>query len=214
MWDKILEEEFNKKYYIKLKENLNEIRKIDTVYPKEEDVFNAFKFTKFENIKVVILGQDPYHQKGQAHGLAFSSLDDKVPKSLQNIKKELESDLNIKLSGSSNLTTWAEQGVLLLNTILTVSEGKPLSHKNIGWEIFTLNIFKKVCAIDKPIVFILWGNHAKSYKKYITNQKHLIIESPHPSPLSSYRGFFGSRPFSKTNNFLQNNKIRPINFKI
>ncbi|HKL94795.1 MAG TPA: uracil-DNA glycosylase [Haploplasma sp.] len=214
MWEKIIENEKKQDYYIKLEELYNNAYKNSIVYPKKEDIFNVFKLTKYENIKVVILGQDPYHGYNQAHGLAFSSLDTKTPKSLLNIKKELISDLNIELSDSNDLTPWAKQGVFLLNTILTVEEKTPLSHQSFGWEEFTLNIFKEITNIDRPIVFILWGANARSYKKYITNSKHLIIESAHPSPLSAYRGFNGSRPFSKTNDYLKKNNINPIDFKI
>lgn len=214
MWDILIKLETEKPYYKNLLKLIDDARENNIVYPEVNDVFNAFKLTPFEQIKVVIIGQDPYHQKGQAHGLAFSTLDSKTPKSLINIKKELLDDLGLALTSNNDLSSWSEQGVLLLNTLLTVNESKPLSHKDFGWEIFTLNLFKAITTINKPIVFILWGNHAKSFEKYISNEKHLIIKSAHPSPLSSYRGFFGSKPFSKTNNFLISNKLLPINFKI
>lgn len=214
MNDEILLNEFNKPYFKKLDLKLAKLREENIVYPKEEDVFNAFKYTKIEDVKVVILGQDPYHGKNQAHGLSFSSLDTKTPKSLINIKKELYSDLGIEISPNNNMTNWAKQGVLLLNTVLTVNEGKPNSHQNIGWETFTLNIFKEITKLDKPIVFILWGNHAISYKKYITNNKHLVIESSHPSPFSARISFFGSKPFSKTNEYLIKNNLSPIDFNL
>jgi|SRR5690625_1204239 len=213
-WNDILNKEFNKQYFIKMQEKIHNYRLSKTIYPKDEDVFNCFKYTNFDNLKVIILGQDPYHGKNQAHGLSFSSLDTKTPKSLYNIKKELENDLKIKVSTNNNLTKWAEQGVLLLNTVLTVEEGKPNSHKNIGWQTFTLNIFKEITKIDKPLVFILWGNYAISYEKYITNKKHLIIKSSHPSPFSANISFFGSKPFSRTNKYLIKNEISPIDFKI
>lgn len=204
----------NQEYFTNLKNLYEDSYDKGNVYPKKEDIYNVFKLTKYEDIKVVILGQDPYHGFNQAHGLAFSSLDTKTPKSLHNIKKELSNDLGIELSSSNDLTPWAKQGVFLLNTILTVEEKSPLSHESFGWEIFTLNIFKEIAKIDRPIVFILWGANARNYKKYITNNKHLVIESAHPSPLSAYRGFNGSKPFSRTNEFLKENNIKPINFKI
>lgn len=213
-FDNLIKIEQNKPYYKELIKKINNEKLNNNVYPKEADIFNAFKLTPIENIKVVIIGQDPYHQKGQADGLAFSSMLEKTPKSLANIKKELKTDLGIDCSNSNDLKHWAKEGVLLLNTILTVNEGKPLSHKGFGWEEFTLNLFKEITKIDKPIVFILWGNNAISYEKYIYNLKHLIIKSPHPSPLAAYRGFFDSKPFSKTNNYLIENNIKPINFRI
>lgn len=214
MWQKLINEEKKKLYYKDLERKVEEASLTSVIYPAKKDIFKAFELTKFSDIKVVIIGQDPYHQKNQAHGLAFSSLDKKTPKSLINIKKELIDDLNIEISNNNDLSNWAKQGVLLLNTILTVSEGRPLSHENFGWEIFTLNLFKKVTREDRPIVYILWGKKAQEYEKYINSSKHLIIKSAHPSPLSSYRGFFGSKPFSKTNDYLIKNNITPINFKI
>ena len=213
-WEELFKNERAKPYYKELIKKVNNDRLTKVIYPKEADVFNAFKLTAFNDIKVVIIGQDPYHQPNQAHGLAFSSLDCKTPKSLGNIKKELLDDLNVDISHTNDLTSWAKEGVLLLNTILTVEASKPLSHQDYGWENFTLNIFKEIAKIDKPLVFILWGNNARRYKKYISNKKHLVIESVHPSPLSAYRGFFGSKPFSKTNNYLIKNNIEPINFNI
>lgn len=214
MWNDILNKEFNKDYFIDLKEKINKLYKTKTIYPKYEDIFNAFKYFDIKDLKVVILGQDPYHQPNQAHGLAFSTLDSKTPKSLINIKKELENDLNIKVSNNNNLTNWAIQGVLLLNTILTVEESKPLSHQNIGWEVFTLNIFKEITKLNQPIVFILWGKNAEKYEEYINNSNHLVIKSSHPSPFSARISFFGSKPFSKTNDYLIQNNIIPINFKL
>lgn len=213
-WEELFKNERAKPYYKELIKKVNNDRLTKVIYPKEADVFNAFKLTAFNDIKVVIIGQDPYHQPNQAHGLAFSSLDRKTPKSLGNIKKELLDDLNVDISHTNDLTSWAKEGVLLLNTILTVEASKPLSHQDYGWENFTLNIFKEIAKIDKPLVFILWGNNARRYKKYISNKKHLVIESVHPSPLSAYRGFFGSKPFSKTNNYLIKNNIEPINFNV
>lgn len=214
MWDDILNKEFVKPYYEELIKTINKEYKTKTIYPKYEDIFNAFKLTDYNNLKVIIIGQDPYHGKNQAHGLAFSTLDSKTPKSLINIKKELENDLGFKTTNNNNLSKWAKQGVLLLNTILTVKEGAPLSHANIGWETFTLNIFKAITNINRPLVFILWGKKAEEYEKYINNNKHLVIKSSHPSPFSARISFFGSKPFSKTNKFLAKNNIEIIDFKI
>lgn len=212
--ENILKLEFDKPYYQQLKLFIESERKIKTIYPKTVDVFRAFKLTNLNDLKVIILGQDPYHVPNMADGLAFSTRLDKTPKSLLNIKKELFSDLGIEVSKNNSLDNWARQGVLFLNTVLTVEEGKAHSHKDRGWEDFTLNIFKAITKQSKPLVFILWGNHAISYRKYITNPNHLVLTSAHPSPLSAYRGFFGSKPFSKTNNFLIENNIKPINFNL
>jgi uracil-DNA glycosylase len=177
------------------------------------DIFNALKYTPYSNTKVVILGQDPYHEIGQAHGLSFSVRKGiKIPPSLVNIYKELNSDIGMKIPNHGELTSWARQGVLLLNATLTVREGMANSHKDIGWAIFTDEVIKKLDKNDKPIVFILWGANARSKKKYITNKNHLIIESAHPSPLSAYNGFFGSKPFSRANEFLKSKGEREINW--
>ena len=184
-----------------------------TIYPSMYDIFNALKYTSYENTKVVILGQDPYHEVGQAHGLSFSVKKGiKIPPSLVNIYKELNSDVGMIIPSHGELTSWAKQGVLLLNATLTVREGQANSHKDIGWAIFTDEIIKKLNLSSKPIVFILWGGNARSKKKYITNPHHLIIESAHPSPLSAYNGFFGSKPFSKANDFLIKNGLAPIDW--
>lgn len=202
-WNKILEKEFNSDYFKKLLNFVKEEYKIKTVYPHYNDIFNSIKYTDFDKVKVVILGQDPYHGVGEAHGLSFSIASNvRRPPSLNNIFKELKSDLNINRE-NNNLTDWAKQGVLLLNAIMTVVEDQPLSHKDRGWEIFTDNIIKELNKREKPIVFVLWGNFARSKKVLITNSQHCIIESPHPSPLSASRGFFGSKPFSKINTFLK-----------
>ena len=184
-----------------------------TIYPLKENIFNAFKLTSFENVKVVIMGQDPYHGEGEAHGLSFSVQDNvKNPPSLQNIYKELYSDLGIPPKNTGNLTGWAKEGVLLLNSTLTVEKDKANSHQGLGWQYFTDYVIKVLNLSEKPIVFILWGNFARSKKVLITNPKHLILESPHPSPFSAYNGFFGSKPFSKTNDFLIKNNIKPIDW--
>lgn len=213
-WKDLIEVEQQKPYFKELMKKVNDARTNHIVYPDDVDIYNAFTLTPFNKVKVVIIGQDPYHQPNQAHGLAFSTLDTKTPKSLINIKKELLDDLDILITPNNDLTNWAKEGVLLLNTILTVEQSKPLSHKGFGWEDFTLNLFKELTKVERPLVFILWGNHAKQYEKYIKNTNHLVLKAPHPSPLSSYRGFFGSKPFSKTNAYLTANNIPPINFKI
>ena len=205
----ILREE-EKEYFKELINKVNDEYFKYRCFPKREDIFKAFLLTPLENIKVVILGQDPYHELGQAHGLAFSVLCKKLPPSLKNIYKEMEDDLNIKINQDGNLTYLAEQGVLLLNTVLTVRENEANSHKDFGWQEFTDNIIKEINKIDRPIVFLLWGKQALKKEKLLNNPKHLIIESNHPSPLSAYRGFFGSKPFSKANMYLKDNNIEEI----
>lgn len=186
-----------------------------TIYPPKDYIFEALKRTPYENVKVVIMGQDPYHNENEAHGLSFSVQKGvKIPPSLQNIYKELENDLNIKPSKYGDLTKWADEGVLLLNSVLTVQKDKAASHRNLGWERLTDYIIKILNAKEEPIVFILWGNFAKEKKKYITNKKHLVLESSHPSPFSANYGFLGSKPFSKANNFLIANNIKPINWDL
>jgi len=184
------------------------------IFPPNELIFNSLNLTSFEDTKLVIIGQDPYHKKFQAHGLSFSVPDGiKPPPSLINIFKEIEQDLKIKLKKTDgNLTKWAKQGVLLLNSTLTVEEGDPLSHENIGWNIFTDKIISILSNKKSQLVFFLWGSHARSKINLIDSSRHMIIESPHPSPLSAHRGFFGSKPFSKANNFFNKNKITPINW--
>ncbi len=186
-----------------------------TIYPLKENVFNALKLTPYDKVKVVIMGQDPYHGEGEAHGLSFSVQDPTpLPPSLKNIYKELYDDLGIEPSNSGDLTKWALEGVLLLNSTLTVVKDTPNSHKDLGWQKFTDYIIKVLNEKEEPVVFILWGNFAKSKKAYITNPKHLVIESAHPSPFSARYGFFGSKPFSKTNEFLKKNGLKEIDWKV
>lgn len=209
-WDIVLKEEYQKDYFYKIVKFVNEEYNKKTIFPKKENIFKALSLTKFENVKVVILGQDPYHGDNEAQGLAFSVPEDiKTPPSLRNIFKELYDDIGV-MRNRSDLSDWAAQGVLLLNTILTVQKDNPLSHKDHGWEIFTDEIIKKIDSIDKPIVFVLWGSSARTKKDLIRNNKHMIIESAHPSPLSATRGFFGSKPFSKINKYLKENNIEEI----
>ena len=214
-WDSILNEEYNKEYFKNLIDFIKQEYKNKTIYPKQNEVFNAFRYTDFDNVKVVILGQDPYHGPNQAEGLSFSVSNEVLkPPSLKNIFKELESDLGIPFPKDNSLKPWAKQGVLLLNAVLTVEEHKPTSHKDKGWEIFTDNVIKTLNKREKPIVFILWGAYARAKKEYITNPKHYIIESAHPSPFSDRNGFFGSKPFSKTNEFLKKNNIKEIDWRV
>ncbi len=202
-WDELLKHEFQKEYYLKLREFLKKEYFSTTVYPPMNDIFNALRYTSYASTRVVILGQDPYHGNGQAHGLCFSVKDGTPPPpSLKNIFKELENDLGIKEPRCGELTGWAKQGVLLLNTTLTVREGRPQSHKGMGWEILTDKIIELVNQKCNPVVFMLWGANARSKKSLITNNKHLILECAHPSPLSAYNGFFGCKHFSKANSFL------------
>lgn len=202
-WDTILKDEFKKDYFKKLSIFLNEEVKHKTIYPKSIDLFKALKLTDYNDVNVVILGQDPYHGENEANGLCFSvNHGIQTPPSLQNIFKELKRDLNITRE-DTDLSDWAKQGVLLLNTVLTVEKDKAFSHRGKGWEIFTDKIIEKLNEKDDPIVFILWGSAARSKKTLITNKKHMIVESAHPSPLSYYRGFEGSKPFSKTNILLK-----------
>lgn len=203
-WDKVLNEEMKKDYFKNLGIFVKQEYKEKQIFPPYENIFDALRFTDYDKVKVVILGQDPYHGLGEAHGLSFSVREGiKMPPSLLNIFKELYSDLGIKRT-KSDLTDWANEGVLLLNSIMTVEKDKPLSHKDKGWEVFTDNVIAKLNEREKPVIFVLWGNFARSKKILITNPQHKIIESAHPSPLSASRGFFGSKPFSKINNYLKN----------
>ena len=186
-----------------------------TIYPPKNYIFNALKLTPYSNTKVVIVGQDPYHGEGEAHGLSFSVQEGiKIPPSLQNIYKELYDDLKIPIASSGDLTKWGKEGVLMLNAVLTVVKDSPASHSNLGWELLTDYIIKVLNQKEEPVVFILWGNFAKEKAKYITNPKHLIITSPHPSPFSARSGFFGSKPFSKTNNFLKEHNLKEIDWNL
>jgi len=214
-WKELIEKEKENLYFYNLLIFLEKEYQSKTIYPKKEDVFKAFELTPFENVKCVIVGQDPYYNENQANGLAFSvNKGVKLPPSLVNIYKELNSDLGVEVPLHGDLTNWAKEGVFLLNTILSVEQGKPLSHKNLGWEKFTLKVLKELNEDVKPKVFILWGKEAVSLKRIINNPIHLVIESPHPSPLSSYRGFFGSKPFSRTNEFLKEKNREIINWNI
>ena len=214
-WDEELKEEYKKEYFTELMNFVKEEYKNKTIYPKPNEVFNAFRYTDFDNVKVVILGQDPYHGPNQAEGLSFSVSDDVLkPPSLKNIFKELESDLGIPFPKHNSLKPWAKQGVLLLNAVLTVEEHKPASHKGKGWEIFTDDVIDILNKREKPIVFILWGAFARSKKSLITNKQHYIIESAHPSPFSARNGFFGSKPFSKTNKFLREKGLEAIDWSV
>jgi len=216
-WLAILVEEFDKEYMLNLKTFLkNEKQAGKKVYPKSSDIFNAFERTPLTNLKVVILGQDPYHGENQAHGLSFSVQKGvTIPPSLRNIYKELKTDIpGFTIPDHGNLTEWAEQGVLLLNATLTVQESSPASHQKKGWEIFTDTVIKKISAEKEGIVFILWGAYAQAKAELIDQSKHHIIKSPHPSPFSADRGFFGSKPFSKTNEFLKAQGKRPIDWQI
>lgn len=211
-WDSILEKEFKSDYFKKLGIFVRNEYKNKIIYPEYSHIFDCLRYTDYCDVKVVIIGQDPYHGESEAHGLCFSVRDGVArPPSLNNIFKELYNDLGIK-KDDNDLTSWAKQGVLLLNSIMTVVKDHPLSHKDKGWEIFTDNIIKYLNDREKPIVFVLWGSYARSKKELITNKNHLIIESVHPSPLSANRGFFGSKPFSKINKFLISQNMEPIDW--
>lgn len=202
-WDIVLKDEFHKEYFKKLGTIVKKEYQTKIVYPKYENVFNALRYTDYDKVKVVILGQDPYHGENEAHGLSFSVLPGvKRPPSLNNMFKELYDDLGV-LRTKNTLTDWTQQGVMMLNSIMTVVKDQPLSHKGIGWEIFTDTIIQKLNEREDPVIFVLWGGYARSKKSLITNQRHFIIEAPHPSPLSAHRGFFGSKPYSKINMILR-----------
>lgn len=212
-WDELLKSEFEKPYYLNIRSFLKSEYFSRTVFPPMHDIFNALKYTPFEKTKVVILGQDPYHEPGQAHGLSFSVKKGvKIPPSLVNIYKELNSDIGMAIPNHGELTSWATQGVLLLNATLTVRQGQANSHQKIGWATFTDNIIKILNESDRPIVFLLWGGNARSKKAYITNKRHLILETVHPSPLSAFGGFFGCKHFSQANDFLKSTGQEPIDW--
>ncbi|KXH83923.1 uracil-DNA glycosylase [Sporosarcina sp. HYO08] len=212
-WDDVLKEEFTKPYYTKLREFLKKEYEEEIVYPPMDHMWSAFQHTSFDDVKVVILGQDPYHGEGQAHGLSFSVQPGvKIPPSLRNMFKELTADIGCPYPESGTLTGWAKQGVLMLNTVLTVREGQAHSHRRQGWEQFTDEVIRKLSAREKPIVFVLWGRPAGEKKKLIDQSRHAIVESVHPSPLSASRGFLGSRPYSAVNQILESWNERPIDW--
>lgn len=214
-WDEVLNGEFEKEYYLKLREFLKQEYFTRKIFPDMYDIFNALKYTPYDKVKAVIIGQDPYHGEGQAHGLCFSVREGiEKPPSLKNIFKELHDDIGFTEPQNGTLTKWAEEGVLLLNAVLTVREGQANSHQGKGWEIFTDTVISHLNKREKPMVFILWGRNARNKKTLITNPSHRILEAAHPSPLSAYNGFFGCRHFSKTNEFLRLNGIEEINWQI
>lgn len=214
-WDEVLKGEFEKEYYLKLREFLKQEYFTRKIFPDMYDIFNALKYTPYDKVKAVIIGQDPYHGEGQAHGLCFSVREGiEKPPSLKNIFKELHDDTGFTEPENGTLTKWAEDGVLLLNAVLTVREGQANSHQGKGWEIFTDTVISHLNKREKPMVFILWGRNARNKKTLITNPAHKILEAAHPSPLSAYNGFFGCRHFSETNKFLKANGIEEINWQI
>lgn len=214
-WDLALEEEFKKDYFLKIIDFIDEEYNTKTIYPPYEDIFNAFKLTPLSNVKVVILGQDPYHEKGQAHGLAFSTPDGRpIPRSLKNIFKEVNAEFDYPIPQSGCLEKWAEQGVFLLNTVLTVEEGKANSHSDCGWQTFTDNVIKILNNQKQAIVFLLWGKQAEKKKELITNPNHLVLITSHPSPFSARRGFLGSNHFILANEFLKENYIKEIDWNL
>lgn len=214
-WDLILKEEFEKEYFKKIESFLDKAYEEKNIYPPRDEIFKSLELSSFEDTNVVILGQDPYYNPGQAEGLSFSVKKGvKLPPSLRNIYKEMNNDLGLEPAKNGTLISWARQGVLLLNASLTVEEKKPNSHKTLGWQIFTDKIIALLNERERPLVFILWGNFARSKKALITNSRHLILESAHPSPLSARNGFLGSKPFSKTNEFLKKNNLKVIDWEI
>lgn len=214
-WDKVLDHEYHEEYFKKIIAFINQAYKEREIFPPKSRILRALSLTDYDDVRVVILGQDPYHGVGEANGLAFAVSDGvKLPPSLRNIYKELYNDLGIEPASVGNLECWAKEGVLLLNAVLTVEKDKPASHKFLGWENFTDAIIKSLNDKDTPVVFILWGNFARSKKSLITNPKHYVIESTHPSPFSANYGFFGSKPFSKTNEFLKKNHLKEIDWHV
>jgi len=214
-WKSLLKEELSKNYFKDIMDFLNKEYETKAIYPPMEEIFSVFDKSNFDNIKVVILGQDPYHQRGQGNGIAFSVNEGiKLPPSLRNIYKEIENEFDITMASSGNLLPWLEQGVFLLNAVLTVEDSCANSHKNIGWEIFTDKVIEILSKEKNKLVFLLWGKNAQSKIKFIDSEKHLILISPHPSPLSAHRGFLGNMHFVKTNQFLKENNLKEINWKI
>lgn len=214
-WDALLAEEFEADYMKNLQQFLAQEYRERVIFPPKDDVFNALRYTPYQDVKVVILGQDPYPGKGQAHGLSFSVRDGiALPKSLQNIFKELQEDVGFQIPRSGCLEKWAKQGVLMLNTVLTVREGEPNSHKGKGWEQFTDKVITLLNMREQPVIFVLWGANAKAKLNLITNPRHYVLSSQHPSPLSAYRGFFGCKHFSKINIILQRNQMQPIDWQL
>ena len=214
-WDKVLQDEFQKDYFLKIKKFVDEEYETKTIYPPYENIFNAFKFTPLNEVKVVILGQDPYHEAGQAHGLAFSTPEGRpIPRSLKNIFKEINGEYDYPIPESGCLESWAKQGVFLLNTVLTVEDGNANSHSKCGWQTFTDNVIKILNQHSRPIVFMLWGKQAEKKKELITNPNHLVLITSHPSPFSARRGFFGSNHFKMANDFLKNRNIKEIDWRL
>ncbi|WP_433707170.1 uracil-DNA glycosylase [Paenibacillus illinoisensis] len=214
-WDTVLREELESEYFNDIRYALAGEYKTQTVYPSKENLFSALKLTPYHQVKAVILGQDPYHGAGQAHGLSFSVMPGvRIPPSLLNIYKELHADLGLPIPKHGYLVHWAEQGVLLLNNVLTVREGQPNSHQGLGWQKFTDAVIRALNERSEPMVFMLWGSHAQKKGAFINRDKHLVLESTHPSPLAAHRGFLGSRPFSKVNDFLTSEGIQPIDWTI
>ncbi|ETI69784.1 uracil-DNA glycosylase [Neobacillus vireti] len=214
-WAPLLEEEFEKPYYQRLRKILLEEYQTKVVFPEQNDIYNALHFTSYNETKVVIIGQDPYHGPGQAHGLSFSVKPGvRIPPSLKNIFKELQTDLGCQVPNNGYLVKWAKQGVMMLNAVLTVRAGSPNSHKGLGWEEFTDKVIEELNQREKPVVFILWGNFAQQKQQLITSSRHFIIKSPHPSPFSANKGFFGSKPFSRTNAILRDLGMEEIDWQI
>ncbi len=214
-WLDVIGEEFEKPYYLQLRSFLAQEYRTKEIFPPADDIFNAFHFTPYQNVKVLLVGQDPYHNIHQAHGLSFSVQPDvPIPPSLQNIYRELHTDLGCKIPNHGYLKKWADQGVLLLNTVLTVRAHQANTHQGLGWEQFTDAVINAVNEIDRPVVIFLWGRPAQKKKSMLNNPKHLVLTAPHPSPLSAFRGFFGSRPFSQANQFLEANGVKPIDWQI
>lgn len=214
-WDELLKEEFTKEYYLKLRKLLKKEYFSCKVYPDMYDIFNALRYTSYSDVKAVIIGQDPYHGAGQAHGLCFSVQKGvAVPPSLQNIYKEIYSDLGIPPASHGYLKKWADSGVLMMNAVLTVREGQADSHKGMGWELFTDRVIELLNEREKPMVFLLWGRNAKQKARLVTNPNHLILQAAHPSPLSAHNGFFGCRHFSKANEFLASRGIEPVDWRV